>query len=90
MGDNSMSSLSASMLMFDDFETRNLPIFEKQPDEKYMCANCKKLLRPPIKQTKCGHRLCDECVNKMFEQQEEMPCPGDEDCVILQKHEVWF
>ena len=60
-------------------------------DEKHICVFCRNLLRPPIKQTLCGHRVCETpCEKEMFSGGEErVKCPGnEEDCCELKRTDV--
>ena len=87
MGDSSMQSLLPSIMHFDH---DNLPSFVKPLEEKYLCVSCNHLLKPPIRQTPCGHRICEQCIlMNLFAEHEEIDCPGnEEDCVKLRKDEV--
>ena len=84
----------AKSMMIDNFASfmatlEKLPTFAKELDMKYICEFCKNILRPPVKQTPCGHRFCAQCVVDMFGEHSESKCPGNEDeCVILTPHEV--
>ena len=44
------------------------------------------MLRPPVRQTMCGHRLCAICLEEVLQSENTM-CPGQEDdeeeCVDL-------
>ena len=54
--------------------------------EKYLCCKCRDLLRPPVRQTSCGHRLCLLCLDDHLKSSNTL-CPGqdleDEPCVDL-------
>ena len=79
-------------MVSSDFHTppeSSLPEFVKPIDDKHLCAKCGQLLRPPVKQSLCGHRMCSKCVEEMFNGVEEVECPGrEDDCVPLRKDEV--
>ena len=64
--------------------------FAQKIDETYICEYCKDILSPPVRQTQCGHRLCQKCVDVMFmEQLGPVECPGhDDDCMPLSMCEV--
>ena len=64
-----------------------LPRFTEAVDvEKYKCVQCQGMLRPPVRQTMCGHRLCAICLEEVLQSENTM-CPGQEDdeeeCVDL-------
>ena len=86
---NSMveASLSVSSLSLQQ-QSETLPHFVRPPDDKYECVHCKRTLRPPVKQTQCGHRLCGICVDEVFAEGENVACPGDEDCDTLTRKQV--
>lgn len=64
------------------------PIFEDLPKEA-ICPVCKHVLHN-AHQLMCGHHVCQECINPLFNGNETIQCPtGDEECELLQKKEVF-
>ncbi|KAJ8308688.1 hypothetical protein KUTeg_013562 [Tegillarca granosa] len=62
------------------------PIFEDLPKEA-ICPVCKHVLHN-AHQLMCGHHVCQECINPLFNGNETIQCPtGDEECELLQKKE---
>ncbi|XP_048259606.1 TNF receptor-associated factor 3-like isoform X2 [Haliotis rufescens] len=58
-------------------------------DERYRCAICHNVLKDPV-QTKCGHRLCEGCVEALFQQGEPVTCPqADEYCEKLMRSDIY-
>lgn len=77
------SSMTTSMVVFAaSIDSMPLPEFVSL-DTKYVCVNCHLLLNMP-RQLPCGHRICKQCVDKLFEGAVGRPvihCPsGDMEC----------
>jgi Zinc finger, C3HC4 type (RING finger) len=54
-------------------------------DDKYLCVKCREVFRNP-RQTPCGHRLCQPCVDDLFNSSStsSVPCPAAEsDCLSI-------
>ena len=69
------------------FSADIIPKFPAGVDvEKYKCCKCLGMLRPPVRQTICGHRLCGACLDEVLGSDNTM-CPGqaydDEGCADL-------
>ena len=66
----------------DEKEPPDKILFVKEVDKaKYTCPHCERILRPQVKQTPCGHRLCGACVDDLFENARHICCPAnEEDC----------
>ena len=81
-----MAAAASPMASLFIAETQ-LPRFTEAVDiDKYRCVKCKQMLRPPVRQTMCGHRMCAICLDELLQSDDTM-CPGedddDEDCVDL-------
>ena len=81
----SSSSIYANTSTIGD----TIPKFPPSVDiEKYKCCKCLSVLRPPVRQTICGHRLCGSCLEEVLKSDDTM-CPGqafdDEGCVDLKE-----
>ncbi|XP_021361305.1 TNF receptor-associated factor 3-like [Mizuhopecten yessoensis] len=84
----SLGSMSSASIPMQQTPVGN-PDFVKL-DPKYKCLKCRKVLRDAV-QTLCGHRMCEICAFKAFDEPPPIRCPGNEDtCVpILQKEEIF-
>ena len=72
-----------------NFSTAEELTFVDQVDEKFACISCKNVLRPPVLQAICGHRICQICAHLLLEHEEEVQCPGKEDdCEMMSNNEV--
>ncbi|KAM4541863.1 TNF receptor-associated factor 3 [Odontesthes bonariensis] len=49
--------------------------FEETPEAKYCCEACRLVLCQP-RQTECGHRFCQSCINDILSHQNPV-CPAD-------------
>ena len=86
MMQNPPTSLAVSMAVINLAEGVT---FVHNLDEKYICLVCNNALRPPVLQTSCGHRLCSVCVPDLFNDCDEVMCPGgEEECELLRSNEV--
>ena len=57
---------------------------------KYLCVYCKDGLRIPVKQTECGHRLCNLCIDQLLIDDHSVRCPqGEEDCGIVSRQSIY-
>ena len=85
---NSSKSRPSTELEGTSFE--EIQFVENIDKAKYTCPYCQKILRPRVKQTPCGHRLCGVCVEQMFEHEEHVTCPAnEEDCEVnITKNQV--
>ena len=55
------------------------------------CVQCRNLLRPPVQQTPCGHRMCQACVEHIFDYRIVSHCPAKcTDCVDITKQKVFY
>lgn len=68
--------------------TSDDPVFEDLPKDA-ICPVCKHVLRN-AHQLMCGHHVCQECINTLFDGNETVQCPtGDAECEIIQRKEVF-
>jgi hypothetical protein len=84
-----MTSMSASMAQatFMSYLEGPVPEFVSL-DDKYLCVQCKQLLRQP-QQTMCGHRICADCVAQLLRNTDSCTCPGNDDyCDAITKQSV--
>ncbi|TSO67497.1 TNF receptor-associated factor 3 [Bagarius yarrelli] len=49
--------------------------FVMPPEPKYCCEHCRMVLCNP-RQTECGHRFCESCINQLLSKQNPV-CPAD-------------
>ncbi|XP_041353713.1 TNF receptor-associated factor 3-like [Gigantopelta aegis] len=57
-------------------------------DDRYKCCYCKHVLRNSM-QTRCGHSLCEKCVDEIFASGEPIDCPAaEEDCERLKRNDI--
>ncbi|OWF48149.1 TNF receptor-associated factor 3-like [Mizuhopecten yessoensis] len=59
-------------------------------DPKYTCLKCRDILRDAV-QTLCGHRMCEVCAAKVFDEPPPFMCPGNDDTCVpnLKKEEIF-
>nr|QOS44541.1 tumor necrosis factor receptor TARF3 [Mimachlamys nobilis] len=59
-------------------------------DPKHRCLKCRDVLRDAV-QTLCGHRMCEVCAFKLFDEQPPYACPGKDDTCVpnLKKEEIF-
>nr|ALI86639.1 TRAF [Azumapecten farreri] len=59
-------------------------------DPQYRCLKCRDVLRDAV-QTLCGHRMCEVCAAKVFDELPPFRCPGNDDTCVpnLKKEEIF-
>uniref|UniRef100_A0AAQ5XGY8 TNF receptor-associated factor n=1 Tax=Amphiprion ocellaris TaxID=80972 RepID=A0AAQ5XGY8_AMPOC len=57
--------------------------FVETPEAKYCCEACRLVLCQP-RQTECGHRFCQSCINDILSHQNPM-CPADREPLFKDK-----
>ncbi|XP_019860774.1 PREDICTED: TNF receptor-associated factor 3-like [Amphimedon queenslandica] len=63
------------VLIKSDLLTEN----NKDNIEKYVCPKCDGILRDAV-QTSCGHWLCNDCAEEIFDKKETTPCCPRTEC----------
>ncbi|XP_063039796.1 TNF receptor-associated factor 3 isoform X2 [Engraulis encrasicolus] len=57
--------------------------FVETPEAKYCCEECRLVLCQP-RQTECGHRFCDTCINSLLSKPNPV-CPADKEPLFEDK-----
>ncbi|XP_008294917.1 TNF receptor-associated factor 3 isoform X2 [Stegastes partitus] len=57
--------------------------FVEKPEDKYRCEACRLVLCQP-RQTECGHRFCQSCINDILSHQNPV-CPADKESLFKDK-----
>ncbi|XP_012688508.1 TNF receptor-associated factor 3 isoform X2 [Clupea harengus] len=57
--------------------------FVETPEAKYCCEDCRLVLCQP-RQTECGHRFCDTCINSLLSKPNPV-CPADKEPLFEDK-----
>lgn len=87
----SSETLPSGDFGFPDHKLQFIEFQNETERERFKCVKCTETLRPPVKQTQCGHRLCSLCVDEIRHSGGSMVCPGGEpDCVSLESTRSFF
>ncbi|XP_054913055.1 TNF receptor-associated factor 3 [Poeciliopsis prolifica] len=58
-------------------------VFVEKPEAKYCCEACRRVLCEP-RQTECGHRFCQSCINDILSHSNPV-CPADREPLFKDK-----
>uniref|UniRef100_A0A3B5L5M7 TNF receptor-associated factor n=1 Tax=Xiphophorus couchianus TaxID=32473 RepID=A0A3B5L5M7_9TELE len=58
-------------------------VFVEKPEAKYCCEACRRVLCEP-RQTECGHRFCQSCINDILNHSNPV-CPADREPLFKDK-----
>lgn len=88
---NSNEPLTSGTFGFFENRLKFIKFESETEKQRFQCVQCKETLRPPVKQTQCGHRLCSICLDEIRNSDGDTVCPGGEsDCMSLKSAENFF